>query len=1039
MQRAIAFHRQVVLSHSRPDRKASKGRRPRGPKDDPRARTRDRHVSRTRRLLLLGGLLASLMVLAVGEARTAWLQSRVFGRMAEGIGFEVGRGPSDQIVFPKAGPYDVRLGYARLPALLPRLDSLGFQVVDQARVSRPFMRAVRIGAYPIYRAKTSAGLEVLDRNGRAVVREEYPARSYDNFESIPPIVWRTLLYIESRDFLDADHPRRNPAVEWDRFALSLAELGLRGLGFDRSVAGASTLATQIEKFRHSPGGVTGKPGEKLRQMFTASLRAYGQGPNTMAARRQIVTDYLNSVPLAAQNGYGEVIGTSEGMWAWYGENLGQVSALLVAEPSDSLRRARTAKAYRETLSLLLAHRRPSYYLTSSAGRAGLADLTDAYLGLLALNHVIPRWLADQALAARASVRLLDRAPSRPSPAFVERKAQNLVRSQLLSVTGLPGLYDLDRLDLVAYSDLDMRWHEETTRLLRALADPAFVRANGLAGPRLLDRGDPSKVLYSVTLLERTTDGNAIRVATDNYPGPLSLSAASRLELGSTAKLRTLVTYLEIVEELHHSLSPLSVDSLRARPVWPSDRLTRWAIDYLTDHPSAKLDDMLSVAMRRTYSASPAERFVTGGGVQTFSNFDGRFDDSLLEVREAFRQSVNLPFVRLMRDMVAYEMARTGAVQAIQAGSDSLRQEYLTRFADREGTTFVRLFYRKYQGRSGPAVFDALTEERHLGTRRLAWAIRAVAPDADLESFADLIRQHAPDEHISDPGLAALYRRADPAGQSLSDLGFLARIHPLELWVASWVLHHPGATLSDVVEESRAARIEVYGWLFHTRRRNAQDERIRTMLEIEAFQGILRRWQRVGYPFTNIVPSLGTAIGSSGDRPLALAELVGIIQGEGLRYPTVRVQELRFAQGTPFETRLTKRRALPQRVLSAEVATVVRDAMVDVVRGGTGTRAQGALVTANGTPLVIGGKTGTGDNRYHVSGPGGGARESRIVNRTATFVFFAGDRYFGVIVAYVPGADAQSFGFTSTLPTQVLRVLGPRLGGLVAPTAASEGP
>jgi len=409
------------------------------------------------------------------------------------------------------------------------------------------------------------------------------------------------------------------------------------------------------------------------------------------------------------------------------------------------------------------------------------------------------------------------------------------------------------------------------------------------------------------------------------------------------------------------------------------------------------------------------------------------------VREAFRQSVNLPFVRLMRDLVAYEMARTGAVQAIQAGSDSLRQEYLTRFAEREGATFLGLFYRKYQGRSGPEVFDVLTEERHLGSRRLAWAFRAIAPDANLERFGDLIRQDAPDEHLTDAALATLYRRSDPAGQSLSDLGFLARIHPLELWVASWVLHHPGTTLPEVLRESRAERIQVYGWLFRTRRRNAQDERIRTMLEIEAFQGILRRWRRVGYPFTNIVPSLGTAIGSSGDRPLALAELVGIIQNGGLRYPTVRVHELRFAEGTPYETRLTKRRARPERVLSEEVAHAVREAMVDVVRNGTGTRAEGSLVAADGAPLVIGGKTGTGDNRYHLFGPGGRRREVRVVNRTATFAFFAGDRYFGVIVAYVPGADAQSFGFTSTLPTQVLRLLGPRLGALAVPLATSEGP
>jgi len=59
-------------------------------------------------------------------------------------------------------------------------------------------------------------------------------------------------------------------------------------------------------------------------------------------------------------------------------------------------------------------------------------------------------------------------------------------------------------------------------------------------------------------------------------------------------------------------------------------------------------------------------------------------------------------------------------------------------------------------------------------------------------------------------------------------------------------------------------------------------------------------------------------------------------------------------------------------------------------------------------------------------------ESRVVNRTSTFVFFAGDRYFGVVVAYVPGPAAGGYDFTSALPTQILRVLGPRLQGLAAP-------
>ena len=52
----------------------------------------------------------------------------------------------------------------------------------------------------------------------------------------------------------------------------------------------------------------------------------------------------------------------------------------------------------------------------------------------------------------------------------------------------------------------------------------------------------------------------------------------------------------------------------------------------------------------------------------------------------------------------------------------------------------------------------------------------------------------------------------------------------------------------------------------------------------------------------------------------------------------------------------------------------------------------------GQPITIGGKTGTGDHRYQTYGKGGQLIDSRVVNRTATFVFYLGDRYFGTLTA-----------------------------------------
>ena len=70
--------------------------------------------------------------------------------------------------------------------------------------------------------------------------------------------------------------------------------------------------------------------------------------------------------------------------------------------------------------------------------------------------------------------------------------------------------------------------------------------------------------------------------------------------------------------------------------------------------------------------------------------------------------------------------------------------------------------------------------------------------------------------------------------------------------------------------------------------------------------------------------------------------------------------------------------------------------------------------------------------------GGRLIEDRVVNRTATFVFFLGERFFGTITAYVDGEEAAAYGFTSSLPTALLRQLAPAFQTLIqSPVAATS--
>lgn len=985
-------------------------------------------AGRKRAWIVLGSvvLLAVVLGMVRQELRTSAVQARLVSEMVEDVGWSVEEGPSDAVVFPTTGPYDERLGYVRLPELVDSLQARGFRVARQARATPAYLRLTRLGLYPLYEEKRAGGLTVLDRDGQVVHQTLYPRLAYASFDSVPDLVWRSLLWIEDRTLLEPGHARRNPAVNWARLSRSVVALARKMAGSSGNVPGGSTLATQIEKFRHSPDGLTRTPADKLRQMATATARAYLDGPGTLDARRRVVRSYLNTVPLAAQRGHGEVVGTAEGLWAWYGTSFDEANDLLrTAGGADDGRLARRAEVYRQALSLLVAHRRPSYYLARPQGRADLAELTDTHLVLLRDAGVVPPDLA--AAALEAEIQPLDRAPEREPVPFVERKTAVQLRNHLLGLLEAPSLYDLDRYDAEVETTLDLDWQGEALELFRSLGDPDFVRQSAFGAAGLLDRGDPARVVYTLTLMETTPLGNVVRVQADNFEGPLSLAEAGRIELGSTAKLRTLVSYLQAVAELHGRLTALPADSLAALTVPERDRITRWAVDRIRREPDVGLRALLEAAMQRGYSANPAERFATGGGVQTFNNFDATWDQSTLTVTEAFRHSANLPWVRIMRDVVHYHMYRGPGSAARALDDPDVRRSYLARFADDEGSRFVRQFHRKYAGLEPGAMLEALVRQRDLGPQRLAWAYRTVAPDSAFDAFASFARTHSPGEGLATGSLQAVWDRADPAAQTLADLGYLARVHPLELWVLRRLLADPSAGLDTVLADSREVRQEVYRWLFETRSAGVQNQRIRTVLEIEAFQEILRQWRALGYPYANIVPSYGTAIGSSGDRPQALAELMGILVNDGVRLPVVRVDEVALATDTPYETVLERTPAGGERVLAPEVAAVARDALVDVVERGTARRARGSLVDASGAPLRLGGKTGTGDNRYRIYGPDGGLRETRVVNRTATFVFFAGARHFGVVTAYVQGPEAAGYRFTSGLPSQILRTVGPGLG------------
>ncbi len=971
------------------------------------------------------------------EVKTSKYQAQYLSQISKQLSFKLVNGASTSVRYPQFGPYDQRLGYTLLPDAISRLTKLGYGITAQADFSPMMAELVDYGLFTVYHEKSQAGLRILDRRNQLVFKAVYPAFGYPNFESVPPVILNTLLFIENRELLDEQNTQVNPAIEWDRLGFASLQLMAHKLGATSAVPGGSTLATQIEKYRHSPNGYTNSITDKFRQMGTASVRAYLLGPDTRAMRQEIALSYLNSMPLSATPKSGEIHGLGDGLTAWFGADFNEINKLLAPKALAVKHISpQQAQAYRQVLGILLSQRRPTYLL--GRGFDALQNLTDSYLRILAEKGLISNALRDAALK-EATLR-----PSKtstiPAKFAVEKKTQSVLRSRLGKLLNIKSNYDLDRLDLTVKTSLDFNTQQAVNQELRRLGEPENAKAAGLLGKRMLSENSKlAPIIYSLMLFERGKTGNMLRVQTDNYDQALDINEGIRIDLGSTAKLRTMVHYLELVTDIYHRYKDQPPAVLKQIQLHPRDYFSQWVIEQLLATPQARLEDLLNNALDRRYSASPGESFFTGGGLHTFSNFTKDENHKIMSVREALRDSVNLVFVRLMRDVVYHHLYKPdGLARWLESPDDPRRKEYLQRFADREGGVYLQRFYAKYQDKTPEETLALLSNRVYAKPSRLTMLFRAVYPDADEQALKKFLKTRLDNSQLSDDDIYSLYDKYTVDNFDLQDQGYITKIHPLELWLANYLAQHPKASRDEVMEASTKQRQDVYRWLFKNNRKNAQQRRIMTLLEIEAFRAIHKAWQRVGYPFEELTPSYATSIGASGDRPVALAELMGILRNDGMKLPFVRFESLHFAQGTPYETVLNKSLDPGERVFAPEIAKVARGALSGVVEGGTAARLNGIYTNAAGKPLTVGGKTGTGDHRKEIWGPGGRLIESKFISRAAVFTFFIGERFFGVITAYVAGDDAGSYHFTSSLPVQIMRHLKPTLSPLINMVPEEEG-
>jgi membrane peptidoglycan carboxypeptidase len=153
----------------------------------------------------------------VHEVRTSALQSRVFSYWASQINYTVAPGASSSIVFPHSGPFDARLGYSQIPNFQSRLESQGFAVAEQARVSPVLKQTARRGITPPYRESASAGLAIRSSEDLVLYETSAPGQLFQTFEEIPPLVATALIFMENRELVS--EPMEISAIpfyEWGR-------------------------------------------------------------------------------------------------------------------------------------------------------------------------------------------------------------------------------------------------------------------------------------------------------------------------------------------------------------------------------------------------------------------------------------------------------------------------------------------------------------------------------------------------------------------------------------------------------------------------------------------------------------------------------------------------------------------------------------------------------------------------------------------------------------------------------------------------------
>jgi hypothetical protein len=873
-----------------------------------------------------------------------------------------------------------------------------------------------------YQGEALSGLQIKDRDQTIVYQFEYPFQ-FESFDNIPRFLLKALLVWENdklrhlilpEENQDNNRIQLNYLIEGPRIIKSLAEYAQYKLTGKGEYSGGSTLMTTLEKINNTPGGRTQSVNDKLKQMIGAGLHLYGDDAEQVA--KKALVDFLNTVPMAGgpKEYVGALYGFGASYYAWFGQTLEQLQLQL--QSKDQVLRA---QAFKNICALIVSIRRPSqlnYDKSQVNQQANLLlkrlkqkELLDSVLYRKA-RALMPAWEPN---ARPATV--MDYARHRES--FSARNEYTrLFRKAVEKKSGanqakLINLQSIDAMPVTIEMTTDARLEGEIRQVLDEMytevaQQSPFVQSyqKGLLNELSLEQ--LQKIEYGVMVLEIDEHRQwRILANTDTQSDKVYNPATQgRFQWGSTAKLRVLVNYLAIIHnealKLQADMKALNFERLqhyKHSSVVIKSLLAR----FLEKNPRADMKTILNWAMSRRISADPKQKFLTGESWHQFHNYQTSDDKKNPDLWQMTTESINLSFVRLMRDVVNYYIDELGydKKQILTDKKNRVRQIIIAEAIAREEQLYRDgLQYFIGQIKNTLAKNETLSQKQLLTRARLV--VQQIADSEDKQA-----QQYHP--------LVSLFKR-------------------ITYYEKAWLL----ARLTDqmmvgkrTTREAEELIIKQTSAWFKTSRSWIKNT-LYTYMEREAFtKKITPAWKKLGYPF-EVSPSYAVVLGSSGDTPMALLELAGTLLNDGIREKNISAVERIILSPdtifeTPFRVQHTQERAIP-----AEVARIAKKAMSGVLNKGT-------AIFASRHPLMhyvetSGAKTGTGDNRYY----------DRAVNRSAAVVSILdkGDnlsKYAICITMSVTEGDIDQYRFTSKIPVRILSRIADHLTPVIANKTVAE--